>query len=225
MEELRRFYRKTLGVVAVALVGLAVALHQAKSTLPGWVPEWARDAARFALDTKILVVAVLGVTEVLTRKWLWRYRHRRLNFHGVWRGITTYETRWCGDGQKPERVSDMKVEHLASIDQDCLRIKVAPTQASKFATFKSIAADVVDESLCYAYAVDYREGAEDANFPNHVVGYEQLAVVSVDERGAPSELSGWFAHCLQHHGPLYTGTVTFTRLSKKDARQAGKRTR
>lgn len=202
MDELLQFYKRSLAGFTLAVVFAVLFIHDAH------IPN---IKILQILTSRSAIVLVVAIGEITIRKWLWKIAYPELNFKGKWIGTTTYTHAELG----PTEFKEFSVAHELLVRQDCLSFSIEPTTAAgSYVTWNSLAANILDRNtVCYAYAVDYRKKKDDERFPEEAKGYEQLKVTSRDDsrRGLPMELTGQFFHCAMGQRPLYRGTVNFTR--------------
>lgn len=216
--KLARYYRSALSkfVWLIALLGAAVNL------LISWASE------RFGQDSVIADVAgsllSFGViaslflfAEKKIRTRLWRLAYPEWDLSGKWSGETRYEK--CFDlnisgpndtFQPFERPNDVILE------QDCLEITVvAAVSPTSRGSWYSLASEFevlrTGPTVRYAYRVDY---GGVPGFPHEAVGYEILNVVEPILGKRPLRLSGSFSHCMRGQGPVYSGSVAFSRVDE-----------
>ena len=201
MNELRKFYVRTMGGVAVAI--FLIALSMPKFGIP-----WLQRALGndhwlvWVITQRWFIVAILFGVELFIRKCLWRIVHPELDFSGKWRGYTKYLHARIGNAPVP-----FGFGQEVRIKQDCLSIQLEPSKGFDF-TFKSRAIDIHEKEakLVYAYHVRY-SGESTYPRPDEAYGYEELEVVGDRKRGRPQQLEGWFAHCAIGKEPVYAGEV------------------
>jgi hypothetical protein len=105
-------------------------------------------------------------------------------------------------------VVPFETKHEVRIEQDCLSLRIAPTEAPEFVNWGSLALELAEgDTLRYAYWVNYK----DPRFPEKAKGYEEMKVIKYDGGMRPLVMTGEFFHCAQGSAPVYSGIVTFTR--------------
>jgi hypothetical protein len=162
------------------------------------------------LDSHLVLVIALGISEWFIRKHLWRWRWQlaELDFSGEWEGVSYYEKMRIGDNTKD---LPPPARHRVRIKQDCICFKIIPSPAPGGRGYwESKATSLISaDHLVYAYEVHYggREG-----FPDVAFGYEDMHVVKRDKKQRPCVLNGTFNQCAIGKEPIYSGSAIFRRV-------------
>jgi hypothetical protein len=209
MEELRKFYISSLTTMAlvVALAVYAIPTHLIPLLMEKLgSAHWSVFVSNL-FTSRLAIVVILGVGEWLIRKKLWKWIHPELDLTGMWIGDNTYTHVHVGAAP----VGGTSGEHEVKIEQDCLSIRIAPSEGTQFGFWESKAIELADKhKLVYAYEVHYAKHVP--NRPEKAFGYEEMTLLHPDGAKRPSRMKGNFYQCVAGQTPVFSGTVVFERI-------------
>src|ERR1043166_5752941 len=101
MDQIIQFYKKTLLTFAVSIIAASLVIqHEGVPFLKAIFgsDSWTLKIVPL-LDSHLVLVFALGLSELFIRKHLWRWRWQlaAFDFSGEWEGVSYYEKKHIGD--------------------------------------------------------------------------------------------------------------------------------
>lgn len=196
MKELQSYYLRRLAILSAGLASLFLIFEATGVAKLSGISGW-QFLVLGTLLSRSAIVVYLVLGERLIRKALWTLERPGLNFQGSWRGQVTYQA-------GPDAAPSFVAGHMFRIEQDCLSIRIAPSTPKEFVNWGLLALDVTEDSVRYAYWVDYRK-SDPAKFPASAKGYVDMRVTECDGKGKPRIMVGEFWHFAQERNPAFQG--------------------
>jgi len=208
MDKLRLFYTRWTKVLASILGGFGIIIG--KDILPFIETQFA-DTKFIGILTAIITSSVIfGGLFILgclfIRHCFWKLFYMKINVSGKWQGRTYYtEIKIDEEGKSNQDKLNKVSLHNANIKQNCLELQISPSSGEDYNNFKSLAINLSDDILRYAYEVKYKEKNL---IKRKAVGYEEMEILQW-HWGTPILLSGVFSHCADGEKPVFCGKALF----------------
>ncbi|MDR0917500.1 MAG: hypothetical protein LBN02_09990 [Oscillospiraceae bacterium] len=216
MNKLHKFYQK--GIVISFIIAFLVS-YFAVTPIVKLILSRISDPAISALISHLISMFIgngvlLYLFEKIVRTRVWRLFYPELCFDGKWSGSTTYTEKWTKtDGSFPID-SPLNEKEEIHIKQDCLSLKIVPSESDGF-TWSSAFATLSDSGdLDILYEVTYKDKLKRQGYPSKLFGYEKMhvdrSVTAASKK--PLSMLGEFKHCLNPEAiAIFSGEVEYHR--------------
>lgn len=198
MEKLRKFYSSWITKIISSIV----------SIIFGYLLSHPNQELTRFLSFSIISFLTFNLIELLVKHYLWIIFYPKYYFRGDWEGETKYYENGTLVSQK----------HSAKISQDCISIKVEPSQSlvdsDEAFSWWSIAMEINDRGVEMLY---YVERTSTSKRNKNTYGREEWFVAEYKNLfklpflKIPLKVKGKFYQCIDDEEPVYQGDIEYTK--------------